>query len=109
MPRTKTRFGGKGLVIVAHELAKSRLKRRDTFQGANARYHRQRLRRARPRVPRRCTRRGLRRDVRAAVPGSRQLATRTGDRRGYEPQAAWPRTYQMAMTLSGTPSNQATM
>ena len=28
---------------------------------------------------------------------------------GYEPQAAWLRTYQTAMTLSGTPSNQATM
>ena len=31
------------------------------------------------------------------------------DRRGYEPQAAWLRTYQTAMTLSGTPSSQAAM
>jgi hypothetical protein len=26
----------------------------------------------------------------------------------YDPQAAWLRTYQTAITLSGTPSNQAT-
>jgi hypothetical protein len=31
------------------------------------------------------------------------------DRRGYEPQAAWLRMYQTAMTLSGTPSSQAAM
>jgi hypothetical protein len=29
--------------------------------------------------------------------------------RGYAPQAAWLRTYHTAMTLSGTPSSQATM
>jgi hypothetical protein len=46
-----------------------------------------------------------------AIPSS----TAAGDSRrrepagGYLPQAAWPRTYQMAMTLSGTPSSQATM
>jgi glyoxylase-like metal-dependent hydrolase (beta-lactamase superfamily II) len=32
------RFGGEGVVIVAHELTRSRLERRDHFKGANARY-----------------------------------------------------------------------
>ena len=41
---------------------------------------------------------------------ARRPAIRTGvTAGGYEPQAAWLRTYQTAMTLSGTPSSQAAM
>lgn len=32
------RFGGEGVVIIAHDLTKSRLERRDHFKGANARF-----------------------------------------------------------------------